>query len=263
MLDTSTLGATRARAGRTAGVANLVFAATQPVAAYVTKLTGRGVSEAERASKVDGPVSPAPGAFVIWLPLFVTSLAHGAHISRAPRLTAPVRRVTWLMSAAYASNAAWSLQAQLRGLGWPSVAIISAATASASAALIEAESASERQHEARLSARAAAPLAGWLTLATFANIEATLNQTTSRPDPRAETRRALALLAASSATAAGIAVYSRGNRLYTAAVAWGLGGVMIRNIRSRNVSVAVAAGSAFALAAGATIFGRKWLASRR
>jgi hypothetical protein len=255
MLDSLAFRSHRAR-GRKAAVANVVLAAAQPAAAYVTKLTGRGVSEAERASQVDGPVSPAPGAFVIWLPLFATSIAHGAHILRASAQPSPVRRVTWLMTAAYFCNSAWSLQAQLRGLGWSSVAIIAAAAASASAALVEAESASERHPEAVVAARAVAPLAGWLTLASFANVEATLNQTSTRPDPRAETRRALALLGAASATAGGIAFASRGNPLYTAAVAWGLGGVIIRNLRARNVAVAVAAGAAFAVAVGATTAAR-------
>lgn len=259
MLDGLAFRPARARAGKRVAVTNLLLAATQPVAAYVTKLTGRGVSEAERASDVDGPVSPTPGAFAIWIPLFLTSVAHGAHVLRAPPHTVPLRRVTGLMSAAYGCNAAWSLQAQLRGLGWSSVAIISAALASASAALVHAERASKRQREASLAARAVAPLAGWLTLASLANVEATLNQTSARPGKRDETRRALALLGAGSAAAGCIALASRGNRLYTAAVAWGLGGVLVRNIRARNLAVAVAAGSALSVAVGATVFGRKWL----
>jgi branched-subunit amino acid ABC-type transport system permease component len=243
-------------------VTNLVLAAAQPLAAYAPRLTGRGVSEAERASKVDGPVSPAPGAFVIWLPLFATSLAHGARITRVHPRAPGLRRANWLMSAAYSCNAAWSLQAQLRGLGWPSVAIISAAAASASAALVEAERVSHRSHDARLTASAVAPLAGWLTLATFANVEATLNETGGRPDGRRETQRSLALLSAACVTAGAISLASRGNPLYTAAVAWGLGGVTVRNARSRNWAVTVAAGLGLAAAVGATLFGRRWARGR-
>lgn len=239
-------------------MANLVLAATQPVAAYVTKLTGYGVSEADRAREVDGPVSPAPGAFAIWLPLFATSIAHGAHLLGTPVRGVPLRRATRLMNAAYFSNAAWSLYAQLRGLGWPSVGIISGATASAIAALLEAERASGRQHEAAGAARAVAPLAGWLTLAAFANVEATLNETGRRPDRPHENRRAMALLGAACATAAAVTFASRGNRLYSAAVAWGLGGVLIRNLRAGNVAVAIGAGCAFAAALGASVSGRQW-----
>jgi hypothetical protein len=251
------------RGNQALSVTNLVLAAAQPIAAYAPRLAGRGVSEAERASKVDGPVSPAPGAFVIWLPLFATSLAHGARIARGQLRGPALRRATWLMSAAYSCNAAWSIQAQLRGLGWPSVAIISTGAASASAALIESERVAHRSHDARMTARAVAPLAGWLTLATFANLEATLNETGGRPDERRETQRSLALLSAACVSAGAIALASRGNPLYTAAVAWGLAGVTVRNARSRNWAVTAAAGLGLAAAVGATLFGRRWARSAR
>lgn len=253
-------------------VANLALASAQPLAAYVTKLTGRGVSEAERARAVDGPVSPAPGTFVIWLPLFATSIGHGARMVRWRDSRPLPRSVAWLMTAAYSCNTAWSLQAQLRGLGWPSVGIILAAAGSASAALIGAErrvgstgSASSQalSLEARAAARAIAPLAGWLTLAAFANIEATLNETGRRPRQPQETRRALALLGGAVAAAAAITRASRGNRLYTAAVAWGLAGVGLRNARARNPVVATAAGLGACAAIAATLFGRRWFDARR
>lgn len=247
---------------RAAGVANLVLAAAQPAAAYVTRLTGRGVSEEQRARLVDGPVSPAPGTFIIWLPLFASSLAHGVHLARAQCLSPSLQRVTWLTSAAYASNAVWSLQAQLRGLGWPSVAIIAGAATSAISALIDAERFTPRSREARLSANAVAPLAGWLTLATFANLEATLNETGGRPDARHESARSLALLAAAGVAGGAVALASRGNPLYTAAVAWGLGGVVVRNARERKPTVAGAAALGLAGFLVATVFGRKWARAR-
>lgn len=257
---------------RALAIANLALASAQPLAAYVTKLTGRGVSEAERARAVDGPVSPAPGMFVIWLPLFATSIGHGARMARGRDSGPFPRTVAWLMTATYSCNTAWSLQAQLRGLGWPSVGIILAAAGSASAALISAErlaastgsSASQALSlEARAATHAIAPLAGWLTLAAFANIEATLNATGRRPGEPRETRRALALLGGAVAAAAGITRASRGNRLYTAAVAWGLAGVALRNARARNPVVATAAGIGACAALGAAVFGRRWFDARR
>jgi hypothetical protein len=247
----------RTRGDQALALTNLVLASAQPVAAYVTKLTGRGVSEADRARAVDGPVSPAPGAFVIWLPLFSTSLLHGARVVRSGADIASLRPVLRLMSAAYACNSAWSLQAQLRGLGWPSVVIISAAALSASAALVNAERLSERSREARVAARAVAPLAGWLTLATFANLEATLNETGARPRAARETQRAVALLGAASAATSAITWAGRGNPLYTAAVAWGLGGIVVRNLRARNTRVAIAAALGLAVSVAATVFRRR------
>lgn len=269
------------RSNQALAVTNLALAGAQPLAAYVTKLTGRGVSEADRARKVDGPVSPVPGAFVIWLPLFATSLGYGARITREHVDLAPLRRVEWLMSATYACNTAWSLQAQLRGLGWPSVGLIVASAASASVALIGAARLAERappdaperalldapEHaladapepqqalvrEARAAADAIAPLAGWLTLATFANLEATLNETGGRPRRRAEVNRSLLLLGGLGVVASGVAIASRGHRRYTAAIAWGLGGVVLRNLRARNTQVAAVAGLGLVAALAATL----------
>lgn len=293
MLD---LSHSPARSGHALAISQLALASAQPLAAYVTKLTGRGVSEAERARAVDGPVSPAPGAFAIWLPLFATSIANGARMARAPerfspaqlsrQQRAPLHRVAWLMNAAYACNSAWSLRAQLVGLGWPSVGIIVVGAASASAALIGAERLARTErlergaeppapdghdapdrsppapleatarggaaNEARAAADAIAPLAGWLTLATFANLEATLNETGGRPRPRHETHRALILLGSEGALAGAVAATSQ-NPLYTAALAWGLGGVVVRNLRGRNRTIAAAAGLGCCAAVAATI----------
>jgi len=245
----------RLTSDRALAMTNLVLASAQPAAAYVTRLTGRGVSEAERSRKLSGPVTPAEGTFAIWLPLFLTSVVHGARIALRPPQDQPLPRTNWLMSAAYSCNAAWSLQAQLRGLGWTSVSIILASATTASTALILAERESEHSPESRNTANAVAPLAGWLTLATFANTEATLNGVFGRPARREETVRSVALLLAATLTAGTIATAARGNRLYTAAVAWGLGGVVLRNVRERKVAVAIAAGLGCAAALAATVFG--------
>jgi hypothetical protein len=257
MLDQVRLGTLFSSDERAAGIANVVLAAAQPTASYVTRLTGRGVSEGDRAKLVDGPVSPAPGTFIIWFPLFAKSLAHGAHLARARRLAPPLRKVVWLTSAAYACNAAWSLQAQLRGLGWPSVAIIAGGATSAISALVAAERFAGHSREATLCANAVAPLAGWLTLAAFANLEATLNSTGERPEAPREASRALVLLTAAGATGALVALASRNNPRYTAAIAWGLGGVVVRNFKQRKIKVALAAGLGFGAFLAATLLGRR------
>lgn len=243
---------------RAAGIATLVLAAAQPAAAYVTRLTGRGVTEEERARLVDGPVTPTPGTFGIWFPLFAQSLAHGAHLARSRRRLSPsLQRVAWLTSAAYACNSAWSLQAQLRGIGWPSAAIIAGGASSAVASLVYAERFATPARDAVRAANAIAPLAGWLTLATFANLEATANDTQGRPNEPKENLRAIGLLTAAAATGGAVAVASGGNRLYTGAIAWGLGGVLIRNVRERKRSVAVAAGLGFGAFLAATFMRRR------
>ena len=136
------------------------------------------------------------------------------------------------------------------------MAIIASGTASAVSALIGAERFAPRSREATLSANAVAPLAGWLTLATFANLEATLNETSGRPDERRERARSIALLAAAGAAGGAVAAASR-NRWYTAAIAWGLGGVVVRNARDRKTAVTVVAGVGFCAFLAATLLGRR------
>jgi hypothetical protein len=207
------------------------------------------MSEVERARQTDGPVTPADGAFAIWGPLFLGSLAWaGWSAMDAQRSDPALRGIGWLACGAFASNIAWSTQAQLSSLGWPSLGIISAAAANANAALIEAS----RTPRAQVATWTLGPLAGWRSLAAFANLEATLNSSYGRPAPEAEERRAAALLCAASLTAAGTTVASRGSLPYAAAVAWGLGGTALRNLRSSKPLVSLTACACLAALAGVT-----------
>ena len=238
----------------TRAVAGVMLSAAQPLAAYISQLTGLGMSEVERARQSDGPVTPADGAFAIWGPLFLGSVTWaGWSALKEQRGDPALRRIGWLACGAFASNIAWSLRAQFSGLGWPSLGIISTGAANANAALIRAA----RTPRAKLATWTLGPLAGWLSLATFANLEATLNGTRERPAPHIEERRAAALLCAATATAAATTVASRGNLPYGAAVAWGLAGTALRNIRAQKPGVALTAGACLAALAGIT-----WIARR-
>jgi tryptophan-rich sensory protein len=232
--------------GTTAGV---VLSATQPLAAYLSKLTGKGMTQGERAHESDGPVTPADGTFAIWGPLFLGSLTWAGWSALPENRNDPaLQRIGWLACGTYASNIAWSIQAQFSGLSWPSVMFISTGAASACAALVEAEHAPNAQ----LARYTLGPLAGWLSLATFANLEATLNDRYGRPAPRSEARRAIALLGAASATASAVSLASGGSIPYAAAVSWGLAGTAVRNFREKRNSVALAACAGIALLAGIT-----------
>ena len=236
----------------------IALAGGQPIAAYLSEIRGQGTSEVERARRSDGPVSPTDGAFAIWGPLFAASAALAFwSAGRERRADRTVRRVGWLASAANASNIAWSLNAQLSGLGWRSLALITTGAASAIAALVQAERDAPSSRNARLVAWGVGPLAGWLTLASFANLEATLNETGGRPARDVEDRRAAGLLGAATIAASSVALATRGSAPYAGAVAWGLGGTAVRSVRERRPSVLAAACAGLALFAGAL-----WLARR-
>jgi len=236
--------------------AGVVLSAAQPLAAYLSELTGKGMREVDRARQSDGPVTPADGTFAIWGPLFLGSLTWAGWSALPENRNDPaLRRIGWLACGTYASNIAWSIQAQLSGLGWPSLVFISAGAANATAALIEAE----RTPGAEVARYTLGPLAGWLSLASFANIEATLNDRFGRPSEEAEERRAIALLGTAAATASAVSVASGGSIPYAAAVSWGLAGTALRNFREQKPAVAMVACAGIALLAGITAavrFGR-------
>lgn len=237
---------------------NVALAMAQPIAAYFSRWSGKGVSEEERARLTSGPITPAPGTFAIWGPLFAESLRYAAwSAQREHRGDAVLRRAGWLTSATLASNSAWSVHAQLRGLGWPSTAIIALGASSATAALLDATHGAEHDDTASHAARSIAPLAGWLTLASFANLETTLNETRGRPAPRIEDGRALMLLGAATLTTGAVTVAAKGSPLYAGAVAWGLGGVLVRNVREGRGWIAAAAGAGIGALVATALIARK------
>lgn len=257
--------------------ANLALTLVQPVAGQLAELTGWGQTMKERSHRSSGPVTPPDGAFAIWGPIFLATLAlalrdirdargarggdggpHGAGSEAAAphRVSGTGSRSRLLAGLAYAGNTAWSLQSQFGGLGWSSVAIIMSTTTAASAAMLEAEHEGARQG-AGVAALATGALAGWLTVAAFANLEATLNETRGRPRKAAETRRSVALVGGASSTAGALALASHGNLAYAAAACWGLGGVVVRNVRKRNTPVAAAAAAGVIALLGATLLGRR------
>ncbi|MCO5102016.1 MAG: hypothetical protein M9885_14175 [Burkholderiaceae bacterium] len=220
----------------------LLLAVAQPIAGRLGHRTGGASSIEARSDAVRGPVTPPKGAFAIWGPIFFGNvwLAWQA-CTRVDRASAAERRIAWLNSAAFAANSAWSLQAQRRGLGWPSLAIIGTGTAAATAAMLEAEGATHPTRFTRLAAQTSGPLAGWLTVATATHVDATLTTVRGRPAPAAAQRRAVALIGAASGAAALLARAGRGNAGYAAAAGWGLGAITWRSAREGRPQVAAAA----------------------
>lgn len=239
----------------------LVLALLQPVAGRLAQLTHRGASIEKRADAARGPVTPAKGAFAIWGPLFAGNLALAIRSFYRHRLEVRANRwVDWLSGAAFAGSSVWSLQAQFAGLGWPSFAIISGTAVAASAATIAAES-PRPSGFARLATLTNGPLAGWLTVATFANLDSTLVQTQGSDLPSAEQNRAVALVGAASIAATGMTIATRGNLGYAGAAGWGLGGVLLRNRRESRPAVVRTAAIGLGMVGLATLLSRRYLRS--
>ena len=238
--------------------ANIGLAITQALAGELQRLSGGGESVADRSRAAQGAVTPTGGAFAIWGPLFLDSLGYAITAARSDRRADPIlRQVGWLTAATYAANTLWTLVVQQRGIGWASVGVIGAATTAATTALVLAERAESGTPSARLAANTIAPLAGWVSVATAANVDSALVAAGGARSGPAATRRAVALIAAATGLTGSVAVASRGNPLFGAAAGWGLGGIILKASRERQTPVVVAAAGALATLAAATIAGRR------
>lgn len=213
------------------------LAVVQAALPALPRLIRRASTEQEQARPPEGPLTPPPGAFAIWGPLFATSLAYPL-----VRLRGADRRETGtadaLVGLTFALNSLWSLNSQFRRLDALSVALIGAAATSATAAVERSTSADPAD---RARAALVGPLAGWLTVATAANLEVAGNVHRGRPRRAWETRRAAGLLAAASALLGLQARRNHGNLPFAAASGWGLAGILLKAGRERRTAVAVVA----------------------
>lgn len=207
---------------------DLGLAIALPLATQVSATTGRGRPEVEQARESEGPITPANGAFAIWAPIFACVLAYGVQRVRLrDELEEP--RAEALARASLIGNILWSLNAQFRDFGWQSLALIGGSAIAATGAVARYTRVRPESDQARRYGYLLAPLAGWLSVATFANLETTQRVTGARS--QAVLTPPVTLLLASAATLGGVAA-TKGNDAYAAAVVWGLAGIARNNVRN-------------------------------
>jgi tryptophan-rich sensory protein len=230
---------------RSAALLDLGLAVALPLVTQIATVTGKGRPEVELAREQEGPITPANGAFVIWAPIFACILAYGV---RRVRLADEFEdsRAEALAHASLIGNILWSLNAQFRDFGWQSLALISGSAVAATGAVGRYTRGHPGNGLARTSGYLLAPLAGWLSVATFANLETT-QRATGVPSPAA-LAPPVTLLLASAATLGGVAA-TQGNEVYTAAAAWGLAGIARKNVRTAPHLAALAGVGLIALMA--------------
>lgn len=232
----------RVRAGAFRAATTVTLAAAQPLSTRLAQWSGRGTPEVEQAVATEGPVTPAGGAFVIWAPLFAGNLAYAAaEVGRVRAGDTLAGAAGWWANAALAGTVAWSLNSQFRRLDEVSVALILGSAGAATTAVALAER-GRAGPSGRDLARSFGPLAGWLCVAGFANVETTLNLRRGRPQDDRAVRRAVSLIAAASTVGSAAAVAVRGNPLFALAACWGLGGIAVKALRRRQAPVVVTAG---------------------
>lgn len=211
------------------GWLDLALTIALPLSTQIANWTGRGRRETDQAREAEGPVTPASGAFVIWAPIFASLVAYGA---QQVRLTGDItdKGARNLIRVSLIGNILWSLNAQFKGFGWQSVALIGSSALAATASAARYERLGEKDGTAKVAANLIAPLAGWLSVATFANIDATQRFTESPSRSWLNPDRIVPI--AAMAAALGV-VATRANPFYTIAAGWGLGGIALKNRRGR------------------------------
>lgn len=245
-----------ARVDAVRSAANVLFAGAQMLAGQASSLFGGGERIDQRAAETDNPVIPIAPAFAIWGPIFAANLNHA--IRTYTRRDDPlIRRTDWLSATAFAGNTAWELWTQYRHMGWRSVGVILVPTIAANAAMLKATHADEAEPSRDLVLSSMAPLAGWLTVATAANIASARVAEGGATGPVTQTRAAVPIVAGAAAAVSALAYAGKGNALYAGAAGWGLAGIAVRNVRDRNRPVALTALAGLAAVAGAALLARR------
>ena len=231
---------------------DLFLTVALPLATQVATVTGKGRPEVEQARETEGPITPVTGAFTIWGPIFACLLAYGVQRVRSyDELENPPAEA--LIRASLAGNILWSLNAQFKDFGWQSLALIGASAATATGAVARYTGPDDRNDLSRRVSYLLAPLAGWLSIATFANLDATQRFTAS---PSQKVVTPPVILALATVSTLGGVVATKGNLVYSAAAAWGLGGIILRHARHQP-KLAATASAGLATVAAATHIARK------
>lgn len=193
-------------------------------------------------------LSPAPAAFAVWLPIFVSSLAHASFQAMPGRREDPVLRTVGGPAAlAYAATAAWAplVRGRRYWAAQGALFVIGGAAEVARRRLAAAEANGLHPADVR---RAVVPsvamFAAWGAAASAVNLGAML--VGEGPVPRGGPARVTGtvLTLAASATAVKAATAAPGGvdtsvaRTYLATIAWALGGIAVGQ---RRHSPAVAA----------------------
>ncbi|MEP7765656.1 tryptophan-rich sensory protein [Sanguibacter sp. 25GB23B1] len=202
------------------------------------------------------PVAPASTAFSIWSVIYMGLVAYAVwQLLPAQRTDARQRRTGWLAAASMVLNAVWILVVQAGAL-WLSVVVILALLLVLVRILLVLMSTPARTTLERVVVDGTFGLyLGWVTIATIANIAATLAAAEVGELGLGATGWSVVLLAAAAVIGILFAVRTGGRITIALALAWGLAWVAVGRAsgETENTTVAVAAAVAAVLTLGAAM----------
>ena len=241
----------------------LALAAAQ-VGAIIWQFVGSsGGADLSLARRSDPPIVPAGYTFAVWGPIYLGCFAYAAYQLRPDQAARPLhRRVGPWAASAFGAATLWALAAGFPPplASWGTVAMIFVMFGTLSVALLRASSDAQRVQDRRWVVAPLGLYAGYVTLATIANTAASLWHTGIRaPLGLGETPWTVLMLGAAGVVASVVIRRTRAPVAYSAAVVWGLLGIVVQNtfIAPRPVT----AGAALAAAAGTALL--SWRTRRR
>ncbi|MXP64050.1 hypothetical protein E0493_11915 [Roseomonas sp. M0104] len=227
---------------------NLVLPLAQPLAGAMAPLFGIGHTQAEMSARSQTAVVPQGYAFSIWGLLFALSIAWGIWqvLPDGGKDSVAARRLGWPLAAAFAASILWMILSQLTENGWHLVLVILVVLgASLTAFFINRNlvhrGAARGWPERWIVQPLVGMLAGWVSVATFANIAgAALVSGAIQAEGAAGTLAAVLILLAAGGFTLGVLWAAHGSPWYAAATAWALLAILYANTLGRDLNLAVA-----------------------
>jgi hypothetical protein len=235
---------------------NILLPLAQPLVGAMASVFGIGHTQAEMSARSQTPVVPQGYAFSIWGLLFLLSIAWGIWqlLPSAGRDSLVAKRLGWPLAATFAGSILWMLLSQLTENGWHLVAVmLLVLSASLTAFFVNRRTdhaaAAPGQAERWLIRPLVGLLAGWVSVATFANIAGAALLSGFFPAEGAGlTVAAVLILLACGGLALTVLWVSGGSPWYAAAVAWALLAIVYANTLGRDTNLPVAITAAALLA---------------
>ncbi|ONG47573.1 hypothetical protein BKE38_22985 [Pseudoroseomonas deserti] len=246
---------------------NIALPLAQPLVGAMASVFGIGHTQAEMSARSQTPVVPAGYAFSIWGLLFALSIAWGIWqlLPSAGRDSLVARRLGWPLAATFAGSILWMVLSQLTENGWHLVAVMLLVLSASLTAFFVNRRAEHglaaTQAERWLIRPLVGLLAGWVSVATFANIAGAALVSGFFPNQGAGlTVAAVLILLACGGLVLTVLWIARGSPWYAAAVAWALVAILYANTAGRdfNLGVAITAGALLAV-----VLAMAWQRARR
>ena len=200
-------------------------------------------------------IAPAGPAFSIWSVIYLGLAAYTIWQWLPSQATRPLhRRIGWLAAASMVLNASWLLVTQ-QGWLWASVGVIVALTGVLGVLMTRLGSPGDVDLAEGLIVDGTFGLyLGWVTVATCANITATLVASGVDPEPPWSITAAVVVLAVAAGVGILLAQRLGGRWAVAAAIAWGLGWIAVGRTTDepRSLVTAIVAVLAALAVVGAT-----------